>query len=278
MMKKERILPALVFVIFIAVITLLTLLPSASAVKVICSNETKVLSDTSEIAVGDKSNINGLGIAVANADETNAIGRLTADLFIDAGKASVSNKSYSQEVSLLNGIHTINFANITGEKIMISIDGVYIELYEGDVNMSGNLFVMIPSIDISDSQNPGAKVIIGSQKLSLLNTENPAEKVSAGSIDYVVELYSASDSGATIRVSKCDGGDISFGSEDAENISSNASEINTSTTNESMAINETAIIINDTNQSLNETDSAISEGEKKPNIFVRIFRWFKNLF
>lgn len=269
MMKKEGILLVLFFAIFAAA----ALAPFASAVKVICSNESKVLSDTNEIVVGDKGNINGLGIAVISADETNAIGRLTADLLVDAGKASVSNKSYSQEVNLLGGTHKINFANATEEKAIISIDGSYIEMYKGDVNKSGDIFVMLAEIDISDSGNPGAKVIIGSQKLFLLNTENPAEKVSAGGMDYAVELYSASDSGATIKVSKCESGDISFGAEDVANIGLNTSEVNISTTDENMSINESA---NDTNQSLNATDSVTKD--KKPNIFVRIFRWFKNLF
>jgi len=217
-MKKEAVFAISLFVILISISFV------SAEIEVSCSGT--LSSDLKEIEVGNKRTINGIGIGVTNADEINVLSRLTADLFIDASKAIVSNSTYFQDVDLSDGSHTITFINASSGKAWINVDGTAQEIEEGDVVTFGSLFVMLANIDTSNSEDPSAKVVVGNQKISLSNDDNPADKVTVGDVDYVIELFSASDDGATINVYKCDGGDISIvGEEIVEEISEeNATE------------------------------------------------------
>ncbi len=210
-MKKEVVFIISLFVIFISISFV------SAEIEISCTGT--LSSDLDEIEVGNKKSSNGLRIGVTGADEVNVINRLTADLLIDASKATVSNSSYFQDVDLSDGSHTITFRNATSEKAWIDVDGTAQEIEKGDVVAFGSLFVMLANIDISNSEDPSTKVIIGNQQISLSNDDNPADKVTVGDVDYVVELVSASDSGATIKVYKCDGGDISIVGEEIEEVS-----------------------------------------------------------
>ncbi len=189
---------------------------AVSAVDVSCSDGGNVSSDFKEVDIGEKKAINGLGIGVISADEVAVMNRFLAEIIIDAGKSTVSNSTYLDYVDLSDGQHTITFINATGENAFIDIDGSTGSLNLGDKATIGSFSVFLSEIT-GDSANPGVKILMGKSTASLSNYENPADKVTTSKGDYVVELYSASDGSATLKVYSCDAGNINIvGEEEPE--------------------------------------------------------------
>ena len=194
-MKKE----ALLLLIFILTITI------ASATYE-CSNSSEMTTDQEEININQRKSVNGLGIAVTYADEVAAIGRITAELLINAQKVLLSNSTLSEEVKLLSKDYTVTLINASDSTASIDVEGDTESLEEGETATIEDAKVyLINAADSSGSEE--TELIIATNQLSLDNNENQ-EKLITIDTEYLIELFSASDSNAIIIVKKCTSGEF----------------------------------------------------------------------
>jgi len=260
----------------LAVLILIFLCSFVSAVYV-CSDGSQIITDSREINEFSKKIINGLGIAVINADEVPAINRITADLIVDAEKVSLSNETPSEEIELLVGTYNITLVNATNDKAEIKIDSLSKEFNEKEVDTLNSLQVFV----VEANREPSvltADVIIGGKRLLLSNDGNISQIVRIKGKNYSVELISASDDSANIRVGRCGTGDIL-----EEQVQSNQSSNNESAGNESgnlTAGNETSQnLTNLTSQNLTNVTNNVTGNitanttSKKTSIIASIWFW-----
>ena len=187
-----------------------------SAIELSCTNGSEVSSDNGEIDTGDKKTVNGLGIGIISSDETAATGRLIADLIIGAGEISVSNNSASgSSIELLGTNYEITLVNASSDSANIKVGSDTGEITEMDSATIGSLIVFLSELTNGGVEGSTAKIILGAKKVSLSNKDAPHSKETVDGVQYVLELFSASDSGATITVSKCKNGDISIAGEES---------------------------------------------------------------
>jgi len=274
-----------------------------------CSNDTEVSQSTKEVNTGSRRNVNGLGIATSRADEISVYNRITADLIIDAEHLSLTNQTSPQEIELLIGEYTVNLIRTEASTATIDIDGSSEEITEGEIETIKGLEVALTKVEHSDNiEEISAEILIGSQQLSLSNDENPSEKVIVEGKSFIIDLISASDSSATVRVSKCATGEIIEESSDEtqedtnvtdspdnnqttdiNNTEGNITEVDANDT-EPIDANDTISNVTDKidqNKEIGEacqedleceSDSCVSGQCEKPGFFKRILNWFKGLF
>jgi len=286
--------------IFLAILLSLALV---QATEYGCSNNTDISSRVKEIRVGESESIKGIGIGVTYADEAMIVGRMVADIMVDSEKVSLSIGS-NTSVKLESGTFSIELINSTGETTTISVDGTSKEIEQDESESINSLIIFLISSTTSESGGE-AEIIAGKEELNL-DLENPSEIVVIEEEEYLVELSSASDNDASIRISTCDNGEI-IELEATEEINESVSDTN-QTLNETLQdetihntteINETEENITDssqlnneslskgTNQELgstcNEDSECLSnkcESDKcvKAGIFSRFWSWLKGLF
>lgn len=296
-MKKEA----------LALIILVLALSFASArINVTCSDGSKVNFDQNEMDIGAAKTINGLGIGLARTELRVFYKRVMAELLVDAKRVELSNKTSSEEISLLSGKSTVSFTQSSDSKATIKISDESKEMEEKDiVTIKGIIVMLAESNNVIDNETIAVKLIAGSKQISLSNDLNPAEKATFGNTTYLVELTSASESNGVVTVSTCKTGEISY-----ENLAnkttttnpttSNATEATNTTTNNATINNETTTDENNTESSrqvtvaeiqerlrkLNESQSdneseTIVEGQDssgKKGFFARLWGWIKGLF
>ena len=241
-----------------------------------CSDNSSVIWDQKEIKIGESKIINSLGIGLIDSDEVGALSRISANIAIDAKSFSLKNTSSSEEIELLKGKYTISLTNITADSAGIKIDSEIKDIEEGDFGTIKDLIVVVIDADDSENAENAAKLLVGSQQITLSNNGKLSEKVVVVNTTYLVELTSASDFQASITVNKCKSGDIFLSSE-------NKVEINQTQTNQTIANNtQVAIkIANETNstitnQTINETE--INKLPEEPGLIRRFLNWIKNSF
>ncbi|MEK6844082.1 MAG: hypothetical protein AABX83_01505 [Nanoarchaeota archaeon] len=244
--------------------------------KPICSDNSSVIWDQKEIKIGESKIINSLGIGLIDSDEVGALSRISANIAIDAKSFSLKNTTSSEEIELLKGKYTISLTNITADSAGIKIDSEIKDIEEGDFGTIKELIVVVIDADNSANAENAAKILIGSQQITLSNNGKLSEKVVAGNTTYLVELTSASDFQASITVNKCKSGDILLSSE-------NKVEINETQTNQTVTNSTgqaTITIANETNSTIiNQTiNEEVNKSSEEIGFFRRIINWIKNSF
>ena len=287
-MKKEWLaMSALVsIVIFVSIIS--------ASIQLSCSDNSKLISEQNEIAIGNYRLINELGIGVTKASESIFYKKISADLLVDTKRTILSNKSSenlsSETISLLSGNYAITLTKTNSTSATIEVDGSSTSISLLDTKEVKGIFVMLAEI-ISEEDGSVVKLIAGSKKISLSNDQNPAEKIIIGNKTYVVELSSASSTNALIKVSKCASGEINI------DIINEAEQKSNQTANQTKTKQTEEERVKEENERLNASTKQIIVAEfnarKKLNIsgnetlekskemqgfFSRIWNWIKRLF
>jgi len=289
-MKKERVL-----IIFIFIVLTISFV-SAKALKTNCSDGSKVSWDEDEIDIHKSKRINGLGIAVVKTSNKAIITQQgvipvgIADIFIDSTYLTLSSKQSSDEITLLLGKYTVSLSNTTSTTAKISINGESKDITVDEVTILKSLSVLLIEAESIDNSST-AKLIIGSQQLSLSSTDKVAEKISfSENKTYLVELRSASDSNAIIRVSKCSKGEIQIEETvlPQQNQTINDTTSNLTEANNTEEQNTTQVSVEEArerlrqiekaNKTKNQSDSKTLENEpQKEDFFRRLINWIKRL-
>jgi len=265
-MKKRKFLLIFMIILFINFINLI----SASYT---CSNESSVLTDQDEIETGEKKSINGLGIGLIDSDETPVFNRFTAEIIVDAKKILLSNETPLEEVELLSGDYSVNLTDIMGDTAVIKVEGNSESVNEGEWTTINNLKVFLVNSQGSYPGQGNAEIMVGIDLISLSNDENPIQIVTINEKNYVLELFSASDTNAIIIVKKCETGNITE-DEDSTEVSGNLTTnlITENLTLENSSISENSTTINQSeqagdNQNLetNESSTEIESNKTKTN-------------
>jgi hypothetical protein len=270
-MKKERVL------FFSALLLVLSIIPVSTA-EISCSDGSEVVWDQREINLGSAKSINGLRLGVTKTEELNVIKRLTVNLITEGTRVSVSNIT-DEKVDLSTGTYSVQITNATEDTAVISIEGSSKEVEKEEVKTINSVLVYLTSTVYTGDDSPKADLLIGVKELSLSNDENPTEEHILKNVTYIIELKSASDAQATLRVNKCKTGDIE------ESIEEEVIVNNTEVTNTTEETNTTASTTNETEE-VPSTNTSINQGNitttpqetKEPGFFRKIANWFKNLF
>jgi len=167
-----------------------------------CS-EGDFVEDQDEIDLGERETINWLGLGLIASDETAALNKYSADLITDAKEFTLTNDTSSIEIEFKSGTQNVSLVNATDSTAKISVGGSSELGDEGDVMTVGSFKVFLTS---TEGVYPGiatVKGIIGVEKISL-SSDDLFEIVTLDSVDYLLELFSASDDNAIVKVKKCD--------------------------------------------------------------------------
>jgi len=171
----------------------------------ICSNGSEFSTDIKEINKLGIKNINGIKIAVIETYGTAEGGG--AELIINAEKILLANSTNSTQIEEISGNdYAVRLVNSTSTKATIDIGGASGKINEGDYAVIKNLQVFL--IEAGDSTAQSADLIVGSKRISLLKYENSSQIATINDKEYLIELLSGSGTVATIRVGKCNTGEI----------------------------------------------------------------------
>ncbi|MAG11026.1 hypothetical protein CMI44_01815 [Candidatus Pacearchaeota archaeon] len=217
--------------------------------------------DQKEISLNGRTSIKGLGIGLTYSDEIATLEKYSVKLLIDTVKFTLTDTSNSTEVEMKSGADTIELLNLTSNLIRIKVgsDSGKAELLEIlDIN-NRKLF-----LTSAQGTYPGTATIEGliGNKEVLLDNTSPTKIESVDDVDYLLELFSASDTNAIIIVKKCEDENAEF-IEIAESVSKNETTSNITETN------ETRVIENET-FSKNELNVKKPEQKKDSSLFGRV--------
>ena len=197
-MKRGAII--ILLVLFISLISLISAVTEYE-----CSNGSILLEDRDEIQLHDRRSINGLGLGLTFADETTAIGTYKVNLITGAQKFQLTDTEPAVEL-IIKGeeLETITMHNLSLEKIKLDVSDKYEEIEKGDTDSVGEYLVFISTAS-GEYPNATANVvgIIGDKEFSL-DQSQISQIITFDERDYVLELFSASDSNAIITVKKCE--------------------------------------------------------------------------
>jgi len=217
-----------------------------------CSDGSELIDDQDEIALKSRTTINGLGIGLTYSDETPALNRYSANVVTDAQKFELSNETPSVEVELIDETITITITNLTSGTAKMTVDGSSQSVEEDSSETFGNFVVFL--VETSGTY-PGVSSLTGivGREVVLISNEVPPKVVSVSGRDYLIDLFSASDTNAIVIVKKCS-------NQSAEILKVESTIINetntTETNNETSDVNETNQTTESRgNSTLNETQN-----------------------
>lgn len=167
-----------------------------------CADGSSMTEGQREVDVGDRKSINGLSLGVMNADETPVFNTYSAELLIDARKFSLTDGTNTTDVELVSGEKTITMFNLSSNLARIGVDGTIENVEEGTPTTIGSFLIFLSSMV---GEYPGTATIegiIGKEEITLDNDVTMGV-VSLGGVDYLLELFSASDTNAIVNVKKC---------------------------------------------------------------------------
>ncbi|MEK6872643.1 MAG: hypothetical protein AABW90_01360 [Nanoarchaeota archaeon] len=287
-MKKElvAIFTLIFIVIFVSIIS--------AYVQLSCSDNSKLISDQNEITIGNYRIINELGLGVTKTSESVFYKKITADLLLDTKKTTLLNKSSEnssslETISLLSGDYTITLVKTNSTTATITVGGETVSISKLETKTAKDIFVMLTDIT-PENDNLIIKLIIGAKQLFLSN-EKSAEKIIIGNKTYVVELSSASETNALIKVSKCASSEINltFISE-TEQKSNQTANLTTSKQTEEERVKEENERLNASTKQITVAEfnarkklnisgnETIEKSEEKQRFFSKIWNWVKRLF
>ena len=236
--------------------------------------------DRDEIQLYNKKSSNGLSLGLIYSDESAPLNRYSAKLITDGRKFTLTDETPSFDVDLISETINVTLINLTSSLAGISVAGTSKNIELKDVIEINNKEVFLTSMSGSYPGTATVEGIIGIETIDLDN-KIPAKVVKIESIDYLVELFSASDNNAIIIVKKCDNSTTTI-IEIADEIIANETQINE--TAESNLTNNDSTITNDTtqnpiNQSSNLTNNeedSISNGLEE--VGTRPVEFYFNIF
>ena len=245
----------------------------ASSGEVKCDDGSEVDWNQKEIPVGEAKSVNGLRVGVSNADEIAVSGKISADLIIDAVDVALSKSNNVSNVELSDGEHTIVLINATSSEMAhVAVDGTYKLIANEDADEIDGYIVLMTKLQTDGGNTPSANILLGDYETRLTNDENPMEEITLDGVSYVLELFSASDSNAILRASKCLTGEIFIEAQVEEpvvNVTQNVSD--------EEEINDS--VVEDVNVTQNVSDEDVIdvtiesgdvEGEEKVGLWVWI--------
>ena len=259
-MKKRAI-----FLILFSLVFLILILVSIASAAYVCSNNTEISKDSKEIAEKERKSVNSLGIAVINAGEHGVLKKIEAELILEAEKIFLTNETRKEKVEFSDGAYTIEMINTTGTSAKIKIDGSQEEIEEGENKKIGSLEVILNEAE--ESSGGSVKIIVGNKKISLSSDENPTETLTINSVNYLIEIFSATDMSAIITVWKCKNSEVLSLEEQKQEPEENINQISQTNRTEE-AINQTSDI---------PIKNKTKEPEKvaiEKSIFNKIWFWF----
>ena len=178
-------------------------------------------SETKEINEKYSQKINGLTISIANADETNF--RLSVSIIVEEiSKIRILTDSEpKKEISINGEIYTIKLVSATDNAATFKVSQMK-EITEGSFIKIGKLNVNLKEADETNLKISASLVIgtsetpkeiptetgkIGDEqyKKLLLTSDNPISGVIINSKSYKIELLSATDNSANIKVTNSEG-------------------------------------------------------------------------
>lgn len=242
-MEKEGALLVILFIISLN-------LASASYV---CSDQGQMSEEIAGIDIGKTKSINGIRLGVGNAEYVSVFGRIEAEVFIDAQAITLTDTEPSISITFTDEEdYNVTLLNYTADNVNIKIDGSSKIIEVGEETIITNLDVLVISSEGSYPGPTNIELIIGIDKISLSNQDNPAEIVDVDDREFLVEISDATDAKALFNVKKCE--NISATIEEIED----APENNTEPDNDTIPDDINDIIdndtdVNDTSQDDNET-------------------------
>ncbi len=249
-MKREAV------IFFLTVV--LALLPLISA-KAVCSDGNKTISDTDGINVNDARSINGIKIVVISAEDIRVFKRYMADVFVDGDKVKVINTT-SNEIVFSSGNYNATLISTSSGKAKIQVGGDEKELeVEEFGTINGFDVILLESTLSSGGTSGSATFLIGAKRVSFSNDKNPSEIVNMGGNNYLIELFSASDSKASFIVSKCENGEIQEQST-AQNVTEGKINITSNSTINSLIGNNNSLKEENTSS---ETQITLEEANRR---------------
>lgn len=197
-MKKSLILLSLLLVLSL---TLVTAAPE-------CSDGSEPDSSLRGLDVGERRSINGVGIGLIDSDEIYVLRRFTAEIILEAKKISLSNETPEIEIELDSEDITIRLLGVTSDLVEVEVDDSSRKIEEGEVDSVGGFDVMVLSFSGNNASDMEATLLVGIEQISFSNDENPSVIEKIDGENYLIELFSASETQATFRVSTCETGEV----------------------------------------------------------------------
>jgi hypothetical protein len=288
-----------IFIFAISLIVFIFLFMNFISAAYVCSQNSTVKEDIKEIILGKTKLIEGISLGLIRADEAAAIKRVDVDLFVDAQSATLNDNTLIP-ITFMNGkVSNISLISSTEGQANIKIDSNNKNLSVGDIETIGEFDVFLFS---SDGVYPGTAsvmVVVGKDSVSLNNMNNPSKIVTVEGKEYGLELFSASDTNALIKVSRCDNETSKLTwvivNKSEQNITLNNETIGDLNATNNSTINNTVdnSTINATNTTGNNNQGAIQENAKSNGIpmiyfyigipvvvilifvFITLYIWYK---
>src|SRR3989344_294970 len=184
--------------VVISVFLMLMLAGFASA-SFICADNKTIKQDVTDLSVGQVKTANSLYLGLSKALETPVFKRMDAEVLIDAQKLDLINGTASYALFSDGTNQSVTLVNSTNSAATITIGSGTKSIYEGSEEPLGGFEIFVVNSD--DMGN--VKILIGRSKLVLSNLDNPSDLITYNNKKYAVEIFSASDDNALIRVYKC---------------------------------------------------------------------------
>ena len=193
--------------------------------------------DSRELDIGEARLINGIGVGLIDADETAVLSRVYVKIIFDSAVFEINdlnNHTFDFDLKFDSG--TIHLESLTGSSLEIKVDDDSEEMNVGDITTINNFEVYILSAEgVYPNASANVSGMIGYQVLELDNNDS-GEIVVLDGKEYLVELFTASDSDAVLEVKFCENENATI-NEIADPVEIPESEINESV--EDNSTNET---------------------------------------
>lgn len=164
-----------------------------------------LIEDKDEIGLGDIKLVNGLEIGLIKSDES-ILQRYSAEVLVDAGKFYLNNDTnFTEDIELKKEEKTVKLLNLTEDIVEIKVDGdsESIDIYEDEIVIIDSFKVFILDTEGIYPGTASVEGIIGTSSASLDNNDS-SKIITIEDIEYLIKLFSASDSDATIIVGRCE--------------------------------------------------------------------------
>ena len=168
-------------------------------------------SETKEIAENSEKEVNNIKIEVESADETNL--KLSASIEVEASSEKEEDESEDEDsnkigltsdnpktsVTISGESYSIELISASDTSATIKVSQVK-EISEGSSKKVGGIDIMVKNAE-ETNYKLSAELTIGAESFSLTN-ENPQKTISILDESFTIEVVSASDGSATIKVSQ----------------------------------------------------------------------------
>lgn len=251
---------------FVLVIVLMVNFASAAYV---CSLNSSLTQEKKDIDVGEEKLVNGLFLGIAKSRVTLAVKRYEADALIYFAGVKLTDEKPTQTLEFSNDANvSVNLLNVSEEGIRLTIGSSTVTIEELDWKTVGGYEIYLASAIGEYPGNTEVKVYAGKKKVELSNYEELDKIVTYDGVDYVIELYAASETSAIVQVSRCDNSSAKISEVADEELNATQNDTMINETNSSGADentseeNSTEIVVNDTENST-DLNASTNEGAQE---------------